>query len=280
MNAAKLSRTEFVVLRDLVYEKCGIFFADNKRYFLESKLMPRLQAHSLSSYGEYYRLITTTLNGKGELEKLIGLITTHETSFFREMPQFQILKSELFPKCIAQKQAGIQRLRIWSAACSSGEEPHTIAMLIDEHIILSQPSWQIEIVGTDLSETILARAKMGHYTQYALRNTPPAHRLKYFTFINGTYHIKQRIRHRVKFSQLNLFDPVKMQLMRGFDFIFCRNALIYFDLNSKTKVVESLYKSLIPGGYLFLGTTESLFGIQNEFKIAQFSGSVLYQKPL
>lgn len=278
MSNPKISIEEFVKFRDLIYDACGIFFANNKRYFLEARITPRLQIHGFSSFGEYYRLIAHGSRGKEEARKLLDSITTHETSFFREMPQFQALKSEIFPKLIAEKQSGIKRIRIWSAACSSGEEPYTTAMLLSEDPTLSKPPWQVELIGTDLSETILARAQKGIYSEYALRNTPAPYKLKYFAKVGYEYHIKNQLRQRVQFSQLNLCDAVKMKSMRGFDLIFCRNTLIYFDFRSKTRVVEDLCNSLVPGGYLFLSMTESLFGVSDRFRTTRLAGAVLYQK--
>ena len=280
MNSPKLSREEFDAFRTLIYGVSGISFPDNKLYFLETKLMPRLRARQISNYRDYYRLVTTSPYGREEIQKLLALITTHETSFFRETPQFDALRCDIFPQLIREKQAGLKQLRIWSAACSSGEEPYTIAMLVNEHPTLSRPPWRVDIVGTDLSETILAYARKGAYTQYALRNTPPAYRLKYFAPHNDTYHIKAKVRGMVQFSQLNLSDPLKMRSMRRFDLVFCRNTLIYFNLESKTKVINSLYESLLPGGYLLLSMTESMFEIRSKFNPVRFPCGVLYQKPL
>jgi chemotaxis protein methyltransferase CheR len=275
MTAPKLSCEEFAKFRDLVYDTCGIFFADNKQYFLEARLSPRLEVHGLPSFSAYYRLITTR---KQEKEALLDSITTHETSFFREMAQFQALKSNIFPELIARKQSSAKRIRIWSAACSSGEEPYTISMLVSEDPILSKAPWRVELIGTDLSETILERAQKGIYTEYALRNTSSLYRTKYFTVFGNEYHIKRQLFSRTRFARLNLCDSAKMKSMRGFDIVFCRNTLIYFNSESKTQVVENLYDSLVPGGYLFLSMTESLFGISNRFSTIRLAGGVLYRK--
>jgi chemotaxis protein methyltransferase CheR len=267
-------------LRDLIYEACGIFFPDNKRYFLETRFARRMEAVGAKSYGEYVRFLKQAPDRDTEMKRLIGEITTNETSFFRNMPQFTALQSIIIPKLVEVKGAiGFKRLKIWSAACSSGEEPYTIAMILMEKASSQLAGWQFEVHAADISEQVLAKARDGVYTEYALRTMTDYFKKKYFVQQGPNYTISPEVKKYVRFQNLNLYDDGKMVFMKGFDIIFCCNALIYFDQNSKKKVVQHFFNNLNKGGYLFIGHSESLYGINETFKLHHYPGGVVYQKP-
>jgi len=208
-----------------------------------------------------------------ELVRLFDAITTNETYFFRENQQIEIMIKNLVPRIIETK--GSKDLRIWSAACSTGEEPYTIAMMLLEDM----PGIRFEIFASDISENVLQSAKRGVYTSYSVRNVPSILLNKYFRK-NGQmqYEIDSRLKKFVNFSNINLVDEKRMRSIKGIDIIFCRNVLIYFDDRAKQKVVSFLYDSLRQGGYLFVGTSESLHNVTRAFRPVIFDKVVVYQK--
>ncbi len=267
-------------LRDLIYEACGIFFPDGKRYFLESRFARRMEAVGVSSYFEYLRYLRQSPQKNEEMKKLIEEITTNETSFFRNMPQFQALQTIILPKIVETKgKAGFKKLKLWSAACSSGEEPYTLAMILNEKLPTLLAGWMFDIHATDINDQVLAKAREGIYGDYALRSTVDYFKNKYFTQQGPNYIITPNLKKYIRFQNLNLYDDSKMVFMKGFDIIFCCNVLIYFDQSSKKKVVQHFFGNLNQGGYLFIGHSESLYGINNDFKLHHFPGGVVYQKP-
>lgn len=275
-----LSDGEFRELRDFIYQKCGIYFQDNKKYLLENKIGNRLEALKLNSFGDYIRFLKISPQGRTELNALFDAITINETSFFRNEPQIQAFEEVVFPELLNHaKQTGSREIKIWSAACSSGEEPYTLAMIIHHKFRLQLGGIQVKIVGTDLSTEILQKAREGIYTDYSMRNMRPEYLTKYFTRVDGNkYRLADEIIAMVQFEQVNLIDKLKMSQYRNYDLIFCRNVLIYFDLNAKIQVINSLYDSLRPGGYLFIGHSESLHGISKAFKLVHFVKAMGYKK--
>lgn len=269
-------------LRDLIYETCGIYFADSKRYFLESRFARRMEAVGAKSYREYYSYLRTGSDRQAEMQRLIEEITTNETSFFRNMPQFQALQTLILPRMVETKGAiGFKRLKIWSSACSTGEEPYTIAMILMEKAATLLSGWGFEIIATDINDQVLAKAREGLYSEYALRTSSDYYKKKYFVpQPGGSMAISPDVKKYVKFQNINLYDDSKMVFLKGLDIIFCCNVLIYFDQTSKKKVIQHFYNNLNRGGYLFIGHSESLFGINDQFKLHHFPGGVMYQKPL
>jgi len=272
MVTKQISDETFRQIRDFIYEKSGIFVPDNKKYLLENRLHRRLAEKNLKSYEDYLYLIKYA-GDREEMRKLFDVVTTNETFFFREPQQFEVLTKNIIPGLIGK---GARRLRIWSAACSTGEEPYTIAMLLKEHRETSLlPS---EIISTDLSASVIEAAKKGIYTNYAVRNMPPQYLKKYFDSSNGVYRLNDTIKAMVRFSQLNLVDEKSMKSMRNFDIVFCRNVLIYFDDRAKKKAVSLIYDAMKPGGYLFIGTSESLHNVTRAFRPAVFNKTVVYER--
>lgn len=276
----KISDKDFEQIRDYIYNLCGIYFHTSKKYFLESRLGRRMEARNIRTHAEYYQFIRSSATGTGELRHLLDEITTNETCFFRNMPQLTAMENKFLPDIVEVKsKMGFRKLRLWSAGSSSGEEAYTLAMMLLEKRTSLLKDWIIEIVGTDINETVIAQAKEGIYSAYSVRNTPEYYRRKYFRAEPGDrFILSPEVKKMVNFSLLNLYDENKMLFMKSFDFIFCANVLIYFDVASKSKVVQHFYNNLQPYGYFFVGQSESLHGVNDKFKTIHFPGGFAYNK--
>ncbi|GAC1466034.1 MAG: protein-glutamate O-methyltransferase CheR [Desulfuromonadaceae bacterium] len=273
-----ISDKDFEQLRDFIYDICGMYFHTTKKFYLESRLTRRMEATGTKIYQEYYLLLNSP-RGAEELKFLIDEITTNETYFFRNIPQLTALENKLLPELVEVKnKMGFRKLRIWSAASSSGEEAYTMAMILLEKRATLLKEWIIEIVATDINETVIAQAKEGIYNAYSVRNIPDVYKRKYIREDNGKFILSPEIKKFVTFNKLNLYEDSKMVFMKSFDFIFCANVLIYFDSASKSKVVQHFYNNLQPYGYFFVGQSESLHGVNDKFKTVHFPGGFCYKK--
>jgi chemotaxis protein methyltransferase CheR len=274
----ELSLEDFVAFRDFIHEKCGIFFAENKKYLVENRLSKRMTTLGLKSFRDYFYQVKYDTSLK-EFNMLMNLVTTNETSFYRNPPQLACFQQEVLPLIIEQKkQLGqSKRLKIWSAGCSTGEEPYTLGMILLE-VLGERNDWNIEIIANDISENVLYSARTAAYTEMSLRTTPLYIVNKYFTREGEKYCVTDNVKRLVKFSHLNLADRRKMALMTDMDFIFCRNVMIYFSDDIKKQIVKGFYNSLKPGGYLYIGHAESLHGISKAFKLIYFKNGLVYFK--
>ncbi|WP_072716318.1 CheR family methyltransferase [Rhodothermus profundi] len=268
-----LSDAEFQQLRQLIYEKTGLYFQDNKRYLLESRVGRRLNELRLPNGQAYLRLLQNG-QGRDEFRHLINAITINETYFFRAPAHLEVLERHILPEWLRTKR----QVRIWSAGCSSGEEPYTLAIFLRDRIQPRYPNARFEIIGTDINTKVLKQAQQGLYGDYAVRNVPPEYLQRYFIQQGNRYQLRDEIRKMVKFQVLNLADEIAMSTMRNFDLIICANVLIYFDDNMKRRVVQSFYRSLVPGGYLFVGFSETLYGISQAFQPVRFGKAIVYRK--
>jgi len=276
--APKMSDTTYRQFRQFIYELTGIYFQDNKKYLLEGRLAKRTQALNLADFESYLQLLRSGIRRNGEMRFFFDAITINETFFFRNEPQFEAFENPLVPSVLSTKGTGAKRLRVWSAASSSGEEAHTIAMLYLERLKPRYPGLDLEVVGTDINTSVIDIARKGVYRDYSIRNTPKMYLDKYFRTEDSRFHVKDEVRKHVRFEPLNLFDQTRMRQMNNFDIIFCCNVLIYFDQKSKIQVVSNLYDALTRGGYLFIGYAESLHGISTAFTLINFPKTVAYQK--
>lgn len=278
-HGPKMDDATFIKFRDFIYQICGISFTENKKYLLEGRIAKRLEAHNLSSFDEYYRILTSVHQNNDELTSLFEAVTINETYFFRNPPQFEALEQVILPEIIAARQANpTKKLRIWSAASSSGEEPYTIAMLIVDKIKPLFPAFQFEVIGSDISAGVLEKARSGVYKEYAVRNMPAHYLNKFFSREGDRFILAPEIRNMVRYISINLYDTAAMRAMTNFDVIFCCNALIYFDTTAKQQVVANLYDSLNKSGYLFIGYSESLHGVSKAFKLVHFPKTIAYKK--
>ncbi|MGC8937400.1 MAG: CheR family methyltransferase [Thermodesulfovibrio sp.] len=266
----------FKQLRDFIYEKTGIYVPDNKKYFLENRLSRILKEKNLRNFEDYLYFLKYSAN-KHDIGRLFDAVTTNETFFFREPQQFEVFSNDLIPKIIKENgQMGRKDIKIWSAACSTGEEPYTIAM-----ILLEKPelvSVRKEIYASDISESVLMSARRGMYGSYSVRNVPPQYMAKYFKDSGGIYVLSETVKSMVKFMNINLIEEKEVKQLKGMDVVFCRNVLIYFDDKAKKKAVSLIYDVLRPKGYLFVGTSESLHNITRAFRPVVINKVVVYQK--
>jgi chemotaxis protein methyltransferase CheR len=274
-----MSSEEFRLLRDFVYQHCGLNFTEDSKYLLEKRLGKRLLQHNLKTFKDYYYFLRYNPNKEQELSEVIDQLTTNETYFFREDFQLKTFVEDILPEIRKRKEReGQKSLRIWSAGCSSGEEPYTIAMLL-----LDQPwlrSWRVEIVGTDISHRVLHMAREGVYGDSSFRSTEPLQKQRFFTDYEGKSRIRDEVRSLVSISHLNLFDTSRIALLGKMDAIFCRNVIIYFDKAGKKNVIENFFQRLVPEGFLLLGHSESLINLSTAFQLRHFQHDMVYQKPL
>lgn len=266
----------FKQLRDFIYEKSGIFVPDNKKYFLENRLGRRVQDKQLKGFEDYLYIVKFGAD-KNELVTLFNMVTTNETFFFREPQQFEVFRGELFNRIKAENtKSGRKDIRIWSAASSTGEEAYTLAM-----ILIENPELKVlrpDISASDISESVLASARAGVYGSYAVRNVPENYMKKYFNASNQQFMLSPAVKAMVRFMRTNLVEDRDMKAFKGIDVIFCRNVLIYFDEKAKQKAVSLLYDALRPGGYLFVGTSESLHNITRALRPIVINKVIVYQK--
>ena len=313
-----MSAPTFVGFRDLIYEKSGIYFPDNKKYVLDSRLASRLAEHNCATFEEYLALLRTDGWRDKELPALFNAVTTNETFFFRDLPQLQAFNDLILPAVIKENQ-GTKRLKIWSAACSTGDEPYTLAILLLERgregarplerssaetsPLRSAPGaggwngegesfgspgaggcngnlsgWNVEIAASDISEAALGSARRAAYGTYAMQHVSPLLRSRYFMIEDGLHCVKHEAKRLVRFAHINLYDTARVKLMKGMDVIFCRNCLIYFDDKAKKRVIDSFYDCLNPRGYLVIGFSESLHNVTRAFHPISSHKTVVYQK--
>lgn len=260
----KISQQEFKLFKQLIYDEFGIYLSEKKVTLVQSRLRKWVKHLELKNYRELYEYF---LNNKKELFVLADAITTNVTSFFREAAQWDILKSYL-STCKEKK------LRIWSSACSSGQEPYTIAIFLKENLH-DFHAWDIKILATDLSVDILKKAIKGEYTPKEVEGLTRNHLQKYFTKVGTNYVIKNELKNMITYKSFNLVTGEYGMFKNKFDLIFCRNVMIYFDKNTQYQVIENLKRLLSSGSYLLLGHSESITTQVQGLKIVSSS---IYEK--
>jgi chemotaxis protein methyltransferase CheR len=270
----------YLKIRDVIYQVSGIYQPEEKLYLLASRCSRRTNALKIKTPGQYLEFLTARENKDSEMRALLNEITIGETYMFRSPPQLEALRNVILPQIVQSKASlGFKRLRIWSAGCSTGEEPYTLAIFLLQESEKLLAGWTFEILATDLNENSLVTAKEGIYGDYALRNTTDLQKMKYFKSHDAKrLQANEKIKSLIRFDRVNLADASKMTFLKGMDLIFCCNVLIYFDLASKGKVVQHYYANLMPGGYLFLGHAESLYQIDTKFQLVHFPGAIGYWK--
>lgn len=274
-----MSEDEFVSLRDVVKDYCGLYFDIEEKYLLEKRLSKRLAVHQFSSYSEYYLFLKYDPQRDLELDILVDILSTNETYFFRESYQLKAFTDEIIPEIVSRKND--RTLRIWSAGCSTGEEPYTISMLL-LHLVDTGflSGWDINIFGSDLSQRVLGVARKGVYGPNSFREMNGRYEGEFKKDSDGRKLISSRVKRLVTLSRLNLLDSVKIGLLSDMDLIFCRNVIIYFDQDVKKRVIQSFYDKLTSGGYLLLGHSESLMNISTAFELMHFKNDLVYRRPL
>lgn len=272
-NTIPMKDEEFVELADIIYKNSGIAFTLNKKYLLENRLSRRLNELNFLSYKDYIYYLKYDIKRRDELKTLLNLVTINETYFFRERAQMDYMIKKVMPEMASK---GKRSFKIWSAACSSGEEPYSIAMLLAEEGYYNK--YNIEIYGTDINNEVIAMGEKGIYRAVSFRGVPPSVIEKYFIKNGLDYILKPEIKSKVRLFPANLLDSATAGKIGMVDFIFCRNVLIYFDVEAKKKVVDMFYRVLQPGGQLYLGHSETLSKIDDRFRMINFGTGIGYSK--
>lgn len=273
----RLRVEEFRLLRDLINAFCGIHFGDDSMFVVERRLRDRLQALGLDDFGQYYQYLRYHPEARAEIERAVDVLTTNETYFFREDYQLSAFRNEILPELYRRgEQSGTRRLTVWSAGCSTGEEVYTLAILVSE--MPEFEGWDVRIFGNDISRRVLQKARHAVYRQSSFRTMPPQYQ-GYFVETPEGRQVHPKIRAMCHFGHLNLLDRSRVGVVGRVHVVFCRNVLIYFDPASRTKVIDTFYERLLPGGYLLLGHSESLLNVSTKFELAHLSTDLVYRRP-
>ena len=259
-----MSDSEFNQLREIIYKRSGIHFPDTKKYILESRLAHRLAELELEDFDQYIAFLTMGPYQSDEFQEMFNRITINETSFFRNEPQLDVFEKQILPGLLERRKVA-KRIRIWSAACSTGEEPFTLAIQLHRTLGVRLSDWHIEILGTDISERALSVAQTGRYTEYAVRSTPELIKKRYFKNEGTSWILDDEIRSMVNFELHNLKDRLAAKRHGLWDVIFCRNVMIYFDDAMKKQVVQTFAEQLSKDGALFIGHSENIREVTDTF---------------
>jgi len=272
---AKISEEEIAALQALIQAHCGVVYGLDSGFLFERRLGPRLAALGLTSFSEYVALLRGAGEGQQELSVAVEAITTHETYFFREQFQLDAFREEVLPE-LARSRAGGLRLTLWSAGCSTGEEAYTLAILLLESGLFR--GWSLRVIGTDLSRKVLSVARQGVYGPSSFRTTDPALRDRYFEPVGESARVCDEVRALVSFRPQNLMDTGSIAASGPVDVIFCRNVLMYLAGESRLKIALAFHEALIPGGYLFLGHSESLLNVETPFELVHLRRDLAYRR--
>jgi chemotaxis protein methyltransferase CheR len=263
-------------LCNFLYRKTGMTFAEDKRYYIDRRLAERMAATASPSFDFYFA--TLRQNVEHEIEHLINSFTVNETYFYRESDQFRCLTSTLLKTITARKRPG-EPIRIWSVPCSTGEEPYSIAIWLLENWEMVD-RYEIEIIGSDIDTSVLRAAAAGLYGERSLMRLSKELIARYFEKLdNGQYRILPALSSSIQLTRVNIADVGQTRLHPNFDVIFCRNILMYFDDTSRRVAAENLYESLVPGGFICLGHSESMSRLSALFEVRRFSEAIVYQRP-
>ena len=272
-----MSNEQFKTMAKIIYDRSGIHFPDAKKYIIESRLSHRVIELEMEDFDQYIGYLTIGPYQTEEFQEMFNRITINETSFFRNDLQLDVFEKQILPELL-EARASTKRLRIWSAACSTGEEPFTLAMLLHRTLGVRLSDWRIEILGTDISEKALSVAHNGRYTSYAVRTTSSLMQDRYFKKDGRDFILDDTIRSMVNFEKHNLKDTLAAKRHGIWDVIFCRNVLIYFDDDMKAGVLSMFDKQLAADGSLFIGHSERIKTLTNEFTQLQIPQGFCYQK--
>ena len=271
-----LSSETYEKFQRFIYSSLGLYFPVNKKYLLENSLKTRLLALQCESFEAYFLYLQFNAKRTQEQIELANCLTTNETFFFRDQAQIDCLRVHVLPELLTSCQYR-QSLRIWSAGCSTGEEAYTLAILLEEHIPDCR-DWRIDIIGTDINEEVLRKARIGLYDDYAIRNIPAPLLKKYFTISDGHYEVCNIIKQRVTFSKVNLFDTSQMRTIRDVDLLLCRNVLIYFDEPGRKQIISGFHHALRANGAFMIGFSETLQQVKNKFRLIPWNRTMVYYK--
>ncbi|SOC20502.1 chemotaxis protein methyltransferase CheR [Rhodobacter sp. JA431] len=278
MSVTALSAEDFRVFRDYFYKKTGIEFEESKRYFVDKRILTRIAATGASSFREYFVGMRFEASQK-EFQNIVNLMTVNETYFNREDHQFRTLSQHVLPEIVARRGQSGKPIRILSLPSSTGEEPYSIAL----HLIAHWPGLEdhdVEISGADIDTEVLRRARAGVFSRRSVQNLPTNVLATNFTALpDGKFQLSDDIREAVHFFRVNISEPADTRKLRDYDVVFCRNMLIYFDDQSRRLAIETIYDALVPGGFLFLGHSESISRTSALFALRRFPEAIVYQRP-
>jgi len=275
----EMSEEEFRLLRDFIHERFGLFYEDGQRGSLRARLAPRLSLLGLLSYEDYYRHLRFSPDRAAEEQRMVSHLTNNETYFFREQPQLDVFAGSVLRQVKERRtKEGQHEVRIVSAGCSTGEEPLTLAMILFDSGQFFW-GWKARVVGIDVDEIALEKARRGVYHQNSLRAVTPALFERHFVPEGSGARVKDSARKHVSFRAGNLLEPASYEGLAPLDVVFCRNVLIYFSDTAIQRAVKLFHDLLVPGGYLFLGHAESLARVTSTFVPIRFQGAIVYQKP-
>lgn len=267
---------EFRKFREFFYRKTGIHFDDNKRYFVDKRLVERIHSCDEDSFRSWFVRLRFE-NGDEELQQLVNLMTVNETYFFRESYQFDCMVYSMLPEIAASKQPG-DTIRIWSVPSSTGEEPYSIALYLLEYWP-GLANYDVEIIASDIDTRVLMDARRGWFSNRSVSHLPDDIMHKYFIRQgDDRWRISDELRESVTFTHVNLNAVPRNNAYRGFDLVFCRNLLIYFDDLSRRAAAEAFYEALNPGGFICLGHSESMSRISSLFRVRKLRDAIVYQK--
>jgi len=270
-----MSLEEFRLLRDVIHGYCGIDFRDDARHLLQRRLIPRLEALALPTFTDYHRFLLYDTDRRAELERIVELVTTNETYFFREPNGLDAFRAEILPEIFRRRRN--RRLHVWSAGSSTGEEAYTAAILIVETGLFV--NWDVRVFGNDISRRVLQVARAGAYGRASFRATEERYLHRYFREADGKHVVRDEIKALVSFGHINLLDDGMLSVVSDVDVIFCRNVLMYFDIPARKRVVANFHKRLGKGGYLLLGHSESLLNLTTAFELVHLKSDMVYRKP-
>lgn len=274
----RLSEEDFSLLQQLLVKETGLYFPHNKKRHLELGLKELLSDKEIDSFENYYKLLKSQPKGRLEVQMLAEKLTVQETSFFRNEPQFEALKSQVIPEIVRKRSSSKRSIRIWSAGCSTGEEPYSIAIILRETLPQLE-TWDISLLATDISRSALEAARHGSYGRRSTQSVQKERLSRFFSQKGNQYVVSEDVRRMVQFSCHNLAtDPYDLPAMQAVDIIFCRNVTIYFNLNITKKVIQQFYRKLVEGGYLFIGHSETLWKIMDQFRSVEFPKTFFYRK--
>jgi chemotaxis protein methyltransferase CheR len=275
-EAEPITPDELGRLADFLYRRTGMVFGEAKRYYIQRRVDERMKATGAKTFASYFARLRSDMNG--EIEQFVNAFTVNETYFYREEHQLRCLSGDLLDHRLEKKPRG-ETIRIWSIPCSTGEEPYSIAIWLLENWS-EVDRWNIEIVGSDIDTQALGAAQAGLYGRRALMRLTPDLVARYFWQVDEEHwRIIDDLRQSVSFVPANLMDTLETRRQGRFDIVFCRNVLIYFDEAARRRAAENLYETLLPGGFICLGHTESMSRISPLFDVRRFAEAIVYQRP-
>jgi chemotaxis protein methyltransferase CheR len=269
-----MTDSEFRMFCELIRNHCGLHFGPESRFLLEKRIARRMSELAIGSFAAYHYLLRSERDGGQEMANAVDELTTNETYFFRELSPLRALVEEIVPEF---RQRSNRPVSIWSAGCSSGEEPYTVLMLAREAGL--EPGKDIHVYASDISRRVLGKARRGVYRDASFRDTESYFKEKYFVEKDGSWTIRDEVKRHVDFIHLNLVDRAKIAILGAMDVILCRNVIIYFDTDTKRRVIQTYHEKLVPGGYLLVGHAESLLNLSNDFALRHFRNDMVYRKP-